>query len=65
MVLDDAAYFTRRALCQIDRASQAVDDDIADIHVKLSALYLQHALSDTKDALIEEPEQTMALRIVA
>lgn len=65
MLLDAAAYFTRRALWQFDRASEAVDEDVAGIHVKLSTLYLQHALSEAEEALGEEPEKVMALRIVA
>ncbi len=65
MVLNDAAYYTRRALWQFDRASETLDQGFAEIHVRLSALYLQHALSDAEDALGEEPEKVMALRIVA
>ena len=65
MVLDDSAYFTRRAMWQIDRASEADDDVIADVHARLSSLYLQRALSDTEHALTEKPEPMMELRIVA
>lgn len=65
MILDDAAYFTRRALWQIDRASEADDDGIAQVHVELSSLYLQRALSDAERALTKKPEPMMPLRIVA
>lgn len=65
MVLNDAAYFTRRALWQIDMASEADDDGIADVHMKLSSLYLQRALSDAERALTEKPRPMMELRIVA
>lgn len=65
MVLEDAAYFTRRALWQIDRASIAADDGVAEVHVRLTSLYLQRALSDAEDALIGVPSKAIPMRIVA
>lgn len=45
MVLDDSTYFTRRALSQLDRATQAASDDVALGHARLSDLYLERARS--------------------
>ena len=64
MVLDDATYFARRALLQIGKASDAADDGLAAIHVRLTALYLQRALSHLEGAL-EGPSKLIRLRNVA
>lgn len=64
MVLDDATYFTRRALWQIDRASDAADGGLAEVHVELTSLYLKRALSHLENAL-EGPSNVLPMRIVA
>ena len=43
MFLNDADYFTRRALTQLDRAACATDQGIARVHARLSDLYLERA----------------------
>lgn len=62
MVLDEAAYFTRRALTQIDFAAQAADDHVAQIHVRLSSLYLRRSLAETEGMLVERPSSVIPLR---
>lgn len=43
MFLEDADYFTRRALSQLGCAANAADGGIALVHARLSNLYLERA----------------------
>lgn len=56
MSLTEAQYYTRRASEQIDRATNARDDEIARVHCELTELYLSRA----RDAVDEEFRDAVA-----
>lgn len=45
MNMDEASYFTRRAVAQMELASDAAGEDIGRVHARLSDLYLERARS--------------------
>lgn len=60
MFLNDADYFTRRALTQLDRAASAADQGVARVHVRLSDLYLERARTIVERELSVGPEMISA-----
>lgn len=66
MFFTDAAYYTQRALSQLDRASCAADDDIALVHARLTELYLKRALDHVESELGRNwKHNVVPMRIVA
>lgn len=66
MFLDEASYFTQRALFQFDLASAADDESVTRVHVRMSDLYLERARTivaeQTKGAW---PDNVVPLRAIA
>lgn len=71
MFFEDANYFTRRALSQLECAANASDDGIASIHARLSDMYLERARASVDVDSWQAAEAALAgstvvpLRIVA
>ncbi len=66
MTLDEASYFTRRALFQFDRASAADDESIASVHARLSDLYLERARAIVAEQTMGDwPDNVVPLRATA
>lgn len=65
MILDDASYFTRRALFQFEQASVTDDDTVARVHVQLSDLYLERARQVVSEQTSSSPrDNVVPLRAV-
>lgn len=66
MFFEDASYFTRRALRQLECAANASDDVIASIHARLSDMYLERARASVDVKPKHAAETTVVpLRVVA
>lgn len=66
MVLDEANYFTRRALFQFDLASVAEDEGVARVHVRMSDLYLARARTIVAEQTMGAwPDNVVPLRAIA